>query len=39
MYTCNDSLFDTPETKTTWLINYPLAKIKKKKYKFLILQF
>lgn len=31
MYTCNDSLFDTPETKTTWLINYPLAKIKKKK--------
>ena len=30
MYTYSDSLFDTPETKTTWLISYPPAKIKKK---------
>lgn len=35
MYTCNDLLFDTPETKTTWLINYPPAKIKKKNTSFL----
>ena len=35
MYTYNDSLFDTPETKTTWLINYPPAKIKKQNTSFL----